>query len=173
MIPWAIGGLATKYAGKITYNIRFYKLAEDGKTYIYSLATRPKTGEILAMASSPTFDLSDPKKIEGVEGLAEDAAMELLNQRWKNFCISENYEPGSTAKPFTVAAGIESGKMAGNESYYCDGYQSIGGYNIKCVNRSGHGTETIAQAISNSCNDYLCRTRFPIVFIRKRIISIL
>lgn len=127
----------------------------DGAENIGVIIANPNNGEILAMASSPTFDLSDPKKIEGVEGLAEDAAMELLNQRWKNFCISENYEPGSTAKPFTVAAGIESGKMAGNESYYCDGYQSIGGYNIKCVNRSGHGTETIAQAISNSCNDAL------------------
>ena len=127
----------------------------DGAENIGVIIANPNNGEILAMASSPTFDLSDPKKIEGVEGLAEDAAMELLNQRWKNFCISENYEPGSTTKPFTVAAGIESGKMAGNESYYCDGYQSIGGYNIKCVNRSGHGTETIAQAISNSCNDAL------------------
>lgn len=127
----------------------------DGAENIGVIISNPRNGEILAMASSPTFDLSDPKNIEGVEGLDENAAMELLNQRWKNFCISENYEPGSTAKPFTVAAGIESGKMTGTESYYCDGHQDIGGYKIKCVNRSGHGTETIAQAISNSCNDAL------------------
>lgn len=127
----------------------------DGAENIGVIIANPNNGEILAMASSPTFDLSDPRNIEGVEGLDEDAAMELLNQRWKNFCISENYEPGSTAKPFTVAAGIESGKMTGDETYYCDGYQEIGGYTIKCVNRSGHGTETIAEAISNSCNDAL------------------
>lgn len=127
----------------------------DGAENIGVIIANPNNGEILAMASSPTFDLSDPRSIEGVEGLDEDAAMELLNQRWKNFCISENYEPGSTAKPFTVAAGIESGKMTGDETYYCDGFQEVGGHNIRCVNRSGHGTETIAEAISNSCNDAL------------------
>lgn len=127
----------------------------DGAENIGVIIANPNNGEILAMASSPTFDLSDPRSIEGVEALDEDAAMELLNQRWKNFCISENYEPGSTAKPFTVAAGIESGKMTGDESYYCDGFQEVGGHNIRCVNRSGHGTETIAEAISNSCNDAL------------------
>lgn len=127
----------------------------DGAENIGVIISNPNNGEILAMASSPTFDLSDPRSIEGVEGLDEDAAMELLNQRWKNFCISENYEPGSTAKPFTVAAGIESGQMKGDESYYCDGVQEVGGWKIKCVNRSGHGMENIAQAISNSCNDAL------------------
>ncbi len=127
----------------------------DGAENIGVIIADPNNGEILAMASSPTFDLSDPKSIDRVEGLDEDAAMELLNQRWKNFCISENYEPGSTAKPFTVAAGIESGKMTGDETYYCDGHQEVGGHNIRCVNRSGHGTETIAEAISNSCNDAL------------------
>lgn len=127
----------------------------DGAENIGVIIADPNNGEILAMASSPNFDLSDPKKIDGIEGLDDDAAMELLNQRWKNFCISENYEPGSTAKPFTVAAGIESGKMTGEETYYCDGFQEVGGHRIKCVNRSGHGTETIAQAISNSCNDAL------------------
>lgn len=127
----------------------------DGAENIGVIIADPNNGEILAMASSPTFDLSDPRSIDGVEGLDEDAAMELLNQRWKNFCISENYEPGSTAKPFTVAAGIESGEMKGDETYYCDGHQEVGGHNIRCVNRSGHGTETIAQAISNSCNDAL------------------
>lgn len=127
----------------------------DGAENIGVIIADPNNGEILAMASSPNFDLNDPKNIEGTEGLSEDAAMELMNTRWKNFCISENYEPGSTAKPFTVATGIESGKMTGNETYYCDGIQEIGGYGIRCVNRAGHGTETIAQAISNSCNDAL------------------
>ena len=127
----------------------------DGAENIGIIISNPRNGEILAMASSPIFDLNEPKKIEGVEGLEEKEAMEVLNQRWKNFCISENYEPGSTAKPFTVATGIESGKMTGSESYYCDGHQESGGHNIRCVNRAGHGSQTIAQAISNSCNDAL------------------
>ncbi len=127
----------------------------DGAENIGVMIGDPNNGEILAMASSPGFDLNDPKNIEGLEGLSDEEVTKALNSRWKNFCISENYEPGSTAKPFTVATGIESGKMTGNESYYCDGAQEVGGYNIKCVNRSGHGQETIADAISNSCNDAL------------------
>lgn len=127
----------------------------NGAENIGVIIADPNNGEILAMASSPNFDLNDPKNIEGIEGLNENDTLEALNKRWKNFCIAENYEPGSTAKPFTVATGIESGKMTGNETYFCDGVQPVGGYNIKCVNRAGHGTETIAQSISNSCNDAL------------------
>lgn len=127
----------------------------DGAENIGVIIANPNNGEILAMASSPVFDLNDPKNFEGLEGLTDEEATEVMNQRWKNFCISENYEPGSTAKPYTVAAGIESGKMTGNETYYCDGYQEIGGHRIRCVNRNGHGMETIAKAISNSCNDAL------------------
>ena len=127
----------------------------DGAENIGVIIANPNNGEFYAMASSPNFDLNDPKTIEGIEGMDENKTLEVLNRRWKNFCISENYEPGSTAKPFTVAAGIESGKMNGNETYFCDGVQPVGGYDIRCVNRSGHGTENIAQAISNSCNDAL------------------
>ncbi|MDE6314752.1 MAG: penicillin-binding protein 2 [Lachnospiraceae bacterium] len=127
----------------------------NGAENIAVIISNPNNGEILAMASFPEFDLNDPKNIDGLEGLNDEATVEAMNQRWKNFCISENYEPGSTAKPYTVAAGIESGKMTGEESYYCDGFQEIGGHTIHCVNRSGHDSENIAQAISNSCNDAL------------------
>lgn len=147
--------IAEKYIKEFNEQYKNNYREGDGAENIGVIVANPNNGEILAMASFPGFDLNDPKNIEGLEGLDDDAAMEAMNQRWKNFCIAENYEPGSTAKPYTVAAGIESGKMSGNETYYCDGVQQVGGYPIKCVNRSGHGTETIAQAISNSCNDAL------------------
>ena len=71
---------------------------------------------------------------------------------WRNFCISDTYEPGSTMKPFTVAAGLESGTLTGNETYYCGGSLRVADYDIGCHLRSGHGMETIQDAIANSCN---------------------
>ena len=78
-----------------------------------------------------------------------------LNQVWNNFCISSTYEPGSTAKPFTVATGLDSGTLTGNETYYCDGGETISGHHISCIKRAGHGVETIQQSLENSCNDAL------------------
>ena len=71
---------------------------------------------------------------------------------WRNFCISDTYEPGSTMKLFTVAAGLESGTLTGNETYYCGGSLRVADYDIGCHLRSGHGMETIQDAIANSCN---------------------
>ncbi|MBQ4529478.1 MAG: peptidoglycan glycosyltransferase [Lachnospiraceae bacterium] len=147
--------IVEKYIQKFNEDHKNEAREGNGAENIGVIIANPNNGEIYAMASSPDFDLNNPKEIDGLEGMDDEKAMEAMNSRWKNFCIAENYEPGSTAKPFTVAAGIESGKMTGEETYYCDGVQTVGGHNIKCVNRSGHGTETVALAISNSCNDAL------------------
>ena len=85
-----------------------------------------------------------------------------LNQVWNNFCISSTYEPGSTAKPFTVAAGLDSGTLTGNETYYCDGGETISGHHISCIKRAGHGVETIQQSLENSCNDALMQMSYAI-----------
>ncbi|MCR4923523.1 MAG: cell division protein FtsI [Lachnospiraceae bacterium] len=82
----------------------------------------------------------------------EAAKMEALNARWKNFCINSTYEPGSTMKPFTMATGLESGKLTGNENYVCGGVKEVGGHKIHCSNRLGHGPLTFSQALENSCN---------------------
>lgn len=137
-------------------------------------------GEVLGMANYPNYDLNDPRnpdrligsKYVGEDGKVaydadiitqenagellqdEDAKYRNLNQLWKNFCISTTYEPGSVAKPFTVAAGLESGKMTGEEYYTCNGKLHIGGHDIKCHNykKGGDGTLSVAQSIEQSCN---------------------
>lgn len=121
----------------------------------------PNSGEIYAMASYPSFDLNDPRDLsmyyseEQLAEMSDEEILNILNNLWNNFCITSTYEPGSTAKPFTVAAGLDCGKLTGNENYYCDGVEKAGGHKIRCVNREGHGWETIEQAINNSCNDAL------------------
>ncbi|MCR5831657.1 MAG: hypothetical protein K6G67_05875 [Lachnospiraceae bacterium] len=89
---------------------------------------------------------------EAYEKAYEDAKMEALNALWKNFCINFTYEPGSTMKPFTMAAGLEDGILKGDESYVCNGVMTVGDHEIHCSNRLGHGTLTFAGAIEQSCN---------------------
>lgn len=132
------------------------------------------TGEILAMASYPGFNLNDPQNTqaligmpklddsdtatdeyltaEDVEDLNEKDVSRYLNALWSNFCISSYYEPGSVAKPFTVAAGLETGTVDPNETFYCPGYKIVDGNRIYCHDTEGHGTVTVSQAVEESCN---------------------
>ena len=117
------------------------------------------TGEVLAMASYPNYDLNNPYDLstyyteeEITLMQADDTYTERLNALWKNFCITETYEPGSVSKLFTVGAGLDTGTITGNETYYCDGVLHVGGYDIHCHNRSGDGTLTVAGAVAQSCN---------------------
>ena len=121
----------------------------------------PNNGEILAMAQYPTFDLNNPRSLEGLypaeqlEAMSDDDTMDALNKLWQNFSITHTYEPGSVQKPFTVAAGLETGTINDSMTFYCDGGQQVADHFIGCVNRSGHGEETVAMALSDSCNDSL------------------
>lgn len=141
-----------------------------GSVNTAALVMNPNNGEIYAMADSTGYSLNDPwneeifnayctdyRKLtqEAIDALDEKGTLDILNALWQNFCITYTYEPGSTAKPLTVATGLDSGKMSVNDSYYCDGGEVIGSYRIKCVKTAGHGYETVEQAIVNSCNDAL------------------
>ncbi len=132
------------------------------------LVMDPSTGRILAMANYPTFDLDDPWNLEHIyseqqlDEMDPEQEMDALNHLWQNFCVSSTYEPGSTAKPFTVACGLETGKLRGDETYFCDGYEEISGYKIHCVNRNGHGMETVEGALMDSCNDALMQMSYTI-----------
>ncbi len=123
------------------------------------LVLNPQNGEILGMSDNYTYDLNDPWDLtrfypeEKVKKFSEKKRLKTLNAIWQNFCITYTYEPGSTVKPFTVATGLETGKL--KETYECDGVEQIGGHEIKCINRSGHGTETIEKSLMDSCNDAL------------------
>lgn len=132
------------------------------------------TGEILAMASYPVYDLNDTRNTSALigsvmvdeqgnktkqyvtaESIAQMNDTELymnLNYLWKNFCISDTYEPGSTFKPFTTAMGLETGRITGNEVYQCNGFIESGGYKIRCHNTWGDGDVSVEDAIAWSCN---------------------
>jgi len=103
-------------------------------------------------ASNPADPYAGLSYAEAYDKAYEEAKMEALNSLWKNFCINSTYEPGSTMKPFTMAAGLEEGILKGDETYVCNGVLEVGGHEIHCSNRLGHGTLTFAGALEQSCN---------------------
>lgn len=131
---------------------------EPGSKNTAVMIMNPNTGEILAEASYPNFNLNKPRDLsaiypkEKLKEMTDDEKLEALNELWRNFCVSDAFEPGSTAKPFTVATGLETGALKGNETYVCGGYLHVGDYDISCHLKSGHGPENIEQAVANSCN---------------------
>lgn len=122
------------------------------------IVMNPQNGEILAEASYPNYDLNNPRDLtryyskDTIKSMSSDEKLEKLNELWKNFCVSDTYEPGSTFKPFTISAGLETGILKGDETYVCNGVMHVGDHDIHCSNRKGHGTETLKEAIENSCN---------------------
>lgn len=144
------------------------------------------TGEILAMASYPTYDLNNVRDSQALLGsmmveqvdigngyyeikkngkvidqtvldaMSEEELYLNLNNLWKNYCITGTYEPGSVAKPFTVAAALEKGAIAPNSTFECNGFLEIGGYKIKC-HSSMRGTHTLEQSLATSCNVSMMR----------------
>lgn len=123
----------------------------------------PNNGEIYAMASNPQYDLNNPRDLSDfyskkeIDKMSEDEKMDALSKIWRNFCISDAYEPGSTFKPFTVCAAIDEGVTNNKKTYLCDGGQDVDGTYIKCVAHSigGHGQINICQSLMKSCNDVL------------------
>ena len=121
------------------------------------IVMNPQNGEVLAMSDSLVYDLNHPRDLssyyseEEIASFSEEELLEKLEQIWQNYCITYTYEPGSTAKPFTVATALETGKT--REWYDCDGGEKISGHDIRCSKRAGHGPQTIEQSLMNSCND--------------------
>ena len=150
------------------FNAAYADEENDGSLNTAVLIMNPQNGEVYAMASYPTFDLTNPRDLTGLyteEELAAmdaDAQMDALNTLWQNFAVTHTYEPGSTFKPFTVSMGLETGLLTGDETYLCDGVEKISGHEIHCVNRNGHGLETIADALADSCNDALMQMSYVI-----------
>lgn len=122
------------------------------------IAMNPKTGEILAMASYPTFNLNNPRDLSSVytqEELSTMTDIEMTNAMyalWSNYCVSTIYEPGSTFKPFTVAEGLEEGVIHDGDTFYCGGFMEVSGSIINCHEHSGHGTVTVKEGLIQSCN---------------------
>ena len=130
----------------------------EGSENTAVIIMNPNTGEILAEASYPNFDLNNPRDLtkyyskETLDKLKEEERLELMNKLWKNFCVSDTYEPGSVMKPFTMSAALEDGTLSGGEYYNCPGYRIVAKQKIKCHLDSGHGSQSLSDGIANSCN---------------------
>lgn len=137
----------------------------DGAEEIAVVMMNPNTGEIIAMADYPTFDSNDPRNLSSFDqtgDMSDDGKMDLLNRLWQNYCVTATYEPGSVQKPFTVAAGLETGTLTTDMTFFCDGFEMFGNEKVRCVNRDGHGLETIEGALMDSCNDALMQMSYRI-----------
>lgn len=137
----------------------------DGAEEIAVVMMNPNTGEIIAMADYPTFDSNDPRNLSSFDqtgDMSDDGKMDLLNKLWQNYCVTATYEPGSVQKPFTVAAGLETGTLTTDMTFFCDGYEMFGNEKVRCVNRDGHGLETVEAALMDSCNDALMQMSYKI-----------
>lgn len=126
------------------------KKQADGVTI---LLMRPNNGEILAMVNVPEYDLNDPFTLEtDTVQMSEQEIQDARNQMWRNDCINDTYEPGSTFKIITASAGLEEGVVSLQDKFFCPGYKIVDDRRIRCHKVSGHGSENFVQAAQNSCN---------------------
>ena len=145
----------------LDYNIQMYceqaakkvctKKSADSVSVI---VMNPQNGELMAMVNYPEFDLNDPFTLVGDNGEAVSAEekQNLLNKMWRNQCISDTYEPGSTFKIITAAAALEEGVVKLDDAFFCPGYKIVEDRRIRCARATGHGAETFETGIMNSCN---------------------
>lgn len=140
----------------------------DGSANTAVIVMNPQNGEVLAMADYPGFDLNDPRDLSSMytkkelKQMSDDETMDVLNGLWQNYCVTATYEPGSVQKPFTVAAGLETGTIKDKMTFKCDGAEVFNGQRVNCVNRNGHGVETVRKALMDSCNDALMQMSYKI-----------
>ena len=143
------------------YNIQSYCMQAAQKAYLQKeadnvsiIVMNPQNGEILAMANYPEFNPNEPFTL--IEQYAQYAGTEeetdYLNEMWRNPCVSDTYEPGSTFKIITTTAALEEGTVGINDRYYCPGYVMVGDRKIRCHKTIGHGSESFEEGIENSCN---------------------
>lgn len=135
---------------------------EDGAKNVGVIVANPNNGEILAMVSNNPYDLNNPRDLtqfysdEEITLMNDEETLDALYGIWKNYCISDAYEPGSTVKPLTIASALQTGAVTINDTYVCDGYEMFGNQRMRCVVYPGaHGTQTLSELLKNSCNDGL------------------
>ncbi len=118
----------------------------------------PQNGEIYAMANVPEFDLNSPYEIKGQEKMSQEKLNEELNKMWRNGCVSDTYEPGSTFKVFTATSALEAGVVKETDTFSCPGFKIVEDRRIRCHKTTGHGGETFVQGVQNSCNPVFMET---------------
>lgn len=133
-------------------------IEETGCNNIGVIVMNPNNGEIYAMASNREFDLNNPRDLSGyyseeeLVNLDDSVKLNTLYSIWRNYCVSDTYEPGSTYKTITVAAALEEDSILTTDTFECEGYTEVGGWKIGCNNKDGHGTLSLAEALMRSCN---------------------
>ncbi len=136
---------------------------KTGSLNMGCIIMNPQNGAIYAMSSYPEYDLNNPRDLsvlysqEEIEKMSDKKKSKELNKLWRNFCISDAFEPGSTFKPVTVAACLDEGVTNPKKLYFCDGFQKVSGTQIKCVSyqAGGHRMINICQSLMESCNDVM------------------
>ncbi len=142
-------------------------MTQTGAKNVSVLVMDPNSGEVLAMANSNSFDLNEPYEDSAIayqfnsedgdvqaqiDALSDDERLDCLNKAWRNFIISDGFEPGSTYKTFTISGALEDGALKGDEVFFCGGKLDVEDWTIKCHNHEGHGQVSIEQALMQSCN---------------------
>ena len=146
----------------LDYNIQAYceqaalKVMEEKQADAVSiLLMNPQNGEILAMVNVPEFNLNEPYELNtgaDISAMTDEELQDALNQMWRNGCINDTYEPGSTFKIITSSACLEEGVVSLNDTFSCPGYRIVEDRKIRCHKVGGHGAETFVEGIQNSCN---------------------
>ena len=145
----------------LDYNIQMYaqqmaeKVMEEKQAdKVGILLMNPQNGEVIAMVNVPEFNLNDPFTLNtgSGEGLSDEKKQDALNQMWRNGCINDTYEPGSTFKVITAASCLEEGVVSLNDNFSCPGYKVVEDRKIRCHKVGGHGAENFVEGIQNSCN---------------------
>ena len=140
-----------KYAQQEALKVMEEKQAER----VSILIMNPQNGEIYACVNVPEFDLNDPFTLNipgNTDEMTEEQKQEGLNQMWRNPCLNDTYEPGSTFKIITMAAGLEEGAVSVDDRFYCPGYILVKDRRIHCAKRTGHGSQNFVEGAQNSCN---------------------
>lgn len=135
--------------------------AETGSDHIGIIVMDPRNGEILAMADEKNYDLNNPRDLSGayteaqIAEMTDEQKVDAMSQMWRNFCVSDTFEPGSPSKVLTVATALEENVINTNSYFYCDGLQHVGGFDIKCTaySKGGHGELSLTETVMQSCND--------------------
>jgi len=157
-----IQAIAEKYI--LQFNEEYRDAAREGAGSYNTgcIIMNPNNGEILAMATDNPYDLNNPRDLtshysqDEINGMDNDTMLEKLYGIWKNYCISDAFEPGSTVKPLTIGAALDADVVQPSDTFVCDGYQMFGGTRIRCsIYPGAHGTETLSDLIKHSCNDGL------------------
>ena len=177
-----IQSIVQKYLNQHNEEYKSFEHPGNGSNNAACIVMDVNSGEVLAMAGTPFYDLNKPSDLAALVGMPkldkndepEDAWLtytdlltmsdedkpRYLNALWRNYCISDIFEPGSTAKPFTVATGLETGTVDPDDTFYCGGSKYVDGFQIKCHNNQGDGTLTVSQAVERSCNVALMEMAF-------------